>query len=397
MSWKISLLGFAASVATLAHAGFDFDSDGIDDIAEYGASDSGQTCAGRSVFNRTVTIRSGATHAILTRLGPVADHCFPNLYPVISLGSGTLHFGAAKGLLVLAPQYGSTAWWVYKTATGAATFALYTPQTSAFSTYQAAGAPRVNSQPFNGLVINRNGATEYVAFTSGRALRYSFSPLNAAQLLADVPFKARPDIGGRTYGLLTHDPQRPGQIFLLAGGAMWSLHRDALIGTRTQDPWAALERHVTRYDANTNAIQQRFLSYAYDNDRADQYQNRLLFPSSATLPTNSPYGSQMIFNLFKDGIWSIHITTPGGVESRSITPNMVVWDVVRRDATTVDIVTSPTNGYFPKFETVVYRWTAAKPKFTEIKRIPGQIPTLRPGPNRTFEASHEGVLWSTAP
>lgn len=420
---------------------FDYNGDGSADFATIQSVASGLYCGnGANRTNRTFTIFSGAAPATqLYVTSPIPDPCISlngaPTSPYLGLYIGSLQYGASSGAFALIPQYYANGWFLWNGGSSATYF--YTPETASFAAYNndlpmlqpSAGglSYQALNQPLNGLMVSYGGGTRYVATASGRFMNFAVNSYSAAQLLGDRPFLARTDIVGRTYGLLQHDTDgNAAKVMLIAGVSSVNLFNDVVAGYASNtvignDPWGALERHISSYDLSTNTVQQNFYSYAPDpvggSANGYAYRHRITFPPFARVPSQNAAGSRMVFNVYNGSTWNVHFTTPGGVVSSTILSNYYVWDMIRRDANTVDLIMSPVDTgrmvwvpnhllstgypagwrqekYFPQMKTEIFRWTRAAESMALIQTINGGIPYMGPAfPNAGTERSSEGFLY----
>ncbi len=414
--WSKSL-----GVGTLK-SGFDLDGDGVTDVALFKSAPH-SSCNLDVLYQRSVEIYSGASGALLNA-SSLVDRCIlvngTTYQGSITLSENTLHYGDTAGLVPLAPRYYGQGWFLSWSGTQVQAPFFYTADTASFDAYASrAVAHTEESQPFHGMVIG----SRYVGLTSGRFLQYAIGPYGAGQLLSDAPFLGAPRLAGRSYGLLQHDVNgNPSRVSIVAGTSTQSLYQDFLRGSASNvvtagfDAWGGIERHVAVHDLDTKAVHQTFHSYAHDNANGDAYRNRVVFPAQAYLPTTDAAGSRLVYDLFDGHTWNTVITNPGGVESAIVLPNLIVWDVISRGKDEVDVVASPVDtarsvmvpdhvndaglpqswraaSYFPKQETVIYKWKRSVGQLTPVKTIPNKIPFLgvvfsSPRHVATSEAAH---------
>jgi hypothetical protein len=414
---------------------FDFDGDGSPDLGTIESAATSISCDdGNKIMSRAYSVLSGRNLSQLKyKSGQINDLCVPinnaETAQSTSLHLGAFQYGTQAGAIALAPQYLETGWFLLS---GAGSF-FYPPTTPGYGNYINA-KPMLQpssgglsyqrySAPLTGFVVQVNGASRYVATSSGRFMSYTMGANSTQQLLGDSTFLARPDIVGRNYGLLQHDISgNPNKIFLITGTPAKDLFDDVKKGYASSvvtgsDLWAGIERHVSVLDMSQMAVTQKFYSYAHDGGEANTYRNRITYPSLARLPSKSSAGSRMAYNVFDGSTWSIHISIPGGVASQSILANYYVWDLVQVDNDTVDIITSPIDlsrkvwipnfttakglvgswrqeNYFPEIKTKIFRWTRQSEMMSLKSTITGGIPYVEiPFPNRGTEASGTGYLF----
>ncbi len=431
--WRSTIIADAGVVPMNDHNG-----DGYPDVLAIGAVPSGLVCDdnGRRMA-RTLRIYSGADGALLHTHLPFVDECIPiNSGATVAytgLFVGAVQGGEPVGAFAMAPQYHATG--VLHTPTLDASF--YTAETASYAAYTAA-RPMLQpaaqgrsyaalQQPLNGLIVNVAGTTRYIATTSGRFLQYALAPYSAMQLTRDTPFLARPDLVGRGYGLLSHDTLgNDARLTLVAGTSAADLYQDVRAGHLSNvvtghDLYAAIERHVSVYDATTGQVQQIFYSYAHDNNDGNTYRNRLSFPAFGTLPRSDSSGSSTLFNLFDGNTWNVYATNAAGTGVTLIVANAHVWDARQVDNDTVDVLLSPIDTarnvlipdfltaasetapsvvgswrnakYFPQAITRVMRWRRAGDTFEQLAELPG-IPYLDVAfPNGRSQATSTGFMF----
>lgn len=409
---------------------FDYDGDGLIDSIKILTQTATKICGnGNRAESHTIQVFSGdPARKLLFQSGAIEDTCVsPNggtTVPYRAMGVGQVHIGPNAFELAVSPQYYSNGWFVNKS-----TNFFYTALTTSYDAYLAAqvlptGLKHANwTQPYNGLLISIDGATKYVAATSGRFHRFSFAPYSQSQLEVDVPFVARADIAGRNYGALTHDVEgNTSKVFLVAGEPAYELYANFMssYGKATVEPldlWGSIERHVSVFDMAKPSVAQKFYSYAHDDNDGHTFRNRVSFPSISVLPAKGSGGSKLIYNVFDGHTWSIHLGAGGGAESQAVLANHFVWDVIRRSKDEFDIITSPVDltnkvfvpdyvsssgtpgswrkeNYFPALETRIYTWTRASEMFAIKKRIEGLIPKMSSGVRPTpYTANHTGRHW----
>jgi hypothetical protein len=399
---------------TIARGLGDIDDDGYPEVMMLTTSSTSTTCGnGQTATGRTLFVIAGANTQLLYQSSAIPDACV-SVNGAPSAPYQAMHFGAVTAgggtVLAISPQYYPTAWLVAPTI---ATH-LYTAETSAYALYGAArpmlqpfaqGASYArDQQPFNGIVVAGGAGHRYVAATSGRFAQFAVANYGAQQLLVDSPFLARTDLVGRTYGLLQQDViGNPDNLFLISGTWSADLLDDVLKGNASNvvtgsDLHASLERHITRLHVAAGDVSQRFVSYSGDDNNGNTYVGRITYPSRALLPSQNPAGSRVVYNQFDGSTWSIHISSPGAVESATIVANHYVWDTYQVDADTVELLISPVdtartvqvpaylsaNGtvgswrpatYFPKQETRVWRWTRSSEFASEVAILSG-VPDL---------------------
>jgi hypothetical protein len=216
------------------------------------------------------------------------------------------------------------------------------------------------------------GEQRFVFFTSGRVVQYRVGPLDSDQLVVDTPFLTggRTDIAGRNYGLVALAPDMADHLVLIGGTDMLTVFADRVAGEAISDPWGQVERHIARVDLTTGSVDDRFFSYAYDDDGGQQYEGRVVYPAGPWAGSG-----QLAFNVFGDGHWVMHVTAAGGTATTWTLGDVVLWDIQDLDGDGVDEwLTSPATGYLPNWHTDV--WHREGDTLTLQSSHPGVIPYL---------------------
>ena len=155
------------------------------------------------------------------------------IYPTSQWTTADVLFGKDMPALALSPYYATTSWF-YLWADGFTSESFYYPSFSLYDSTYTADRPNAwgtgtshlpNSHVANGLLVDVDGDSRLVFFTSGRVVQYDAGPLGPDQLIADTPFLSggRTDMAGRNYGLVGRDPQDPDKIVLISGTTAYSL------------------------------------------------------------------------------------------------------------------------------------------------------------------------------
>lgn len=376
------------SSATDFSAGFDLNADDIVDVGLIVSVSTGRSCGTSVVYSRRIEVRSGKDGSNIASMGPLEDICWTNLnYASIRISNNSMQFGDAKGVLTVIPQYWSQGWFYRWNNHKVTTVPFISPLTASFdATYPTCTFPPglshcyvQDSQPQHGIVVGN----KYVAFSSKRVSQYDTTQYSASQLKADYTFLARSDIAGRAYGVLSPDPKNQSWLALVGGTSVHSLYADMRAGAKVSDPWAGIERNFILYNTASNALQQRFYSYAHDNGNAAQYQGRIVHPAHVWLPSTGSL-SHVAYNVYNesgDKHWYLHISKPGSTADAKKIPNVFLWDARDIDGDgKIELVTSPiesaTGGeyYFPSWKTVISEWDPATLAFVEQQTVNGVIP-----------------------
>jgi hypothetical protein len=382
--------------------GFDFDGDGQVDVGLVRSEATGQVCGQQPRLRTRLDLVNGKTGAVIPFASPLDDLCWDFgggvVYPTQQWTSLAPLFGAGK-TLAAAPYYATQGNFLSWNGGGFADLGAYIyPSTASFDASYPAAQPNAyaNGQSFitsshvgNGLIVTLQGQERLVFFTSGRVVQYAVGPLGPAQLLVDSPFLTggRTDIAGRDYGLVTVDPGAPGQIALIAGTSATTMQIDMKAGTMTADPWGQIERHVTRYDLGSGAVEDRFFSYAHDGGDADKYEGRVLYPAGVLVRVAGP-ASRLAFNVYAGGRWSLHVTVPGGTADALTLKDLFLWDIRDLDGDGQDEwVVSPAHDpqdpdvpgfYFLKWRTLFGHWNEASLSLALGAPHEGLLPELVP-------------------
>jgi hypothetical protein len=402
--WRRSLGGEAL------FGGFDLDGDGTPDFAIVRTAPAAGLCQGKPIRRSWIDVYSGASGDRLLSLPPMADKCFG--YPVRQWTQSGIEFGTVPRRLAVAPQYADDGSFLADDGGHLSSLSYILPSTARFDAAYP-GASHVNAwgeghgwvantHAENGLLLRYRGQDRFVMFATARVLQYAVGPRGPAQLIADHPFLARRDLGGRNYGLVTIDPADPGRVALIAGSSTFYYWKDALRGEPGSNPWGGIERHVTIYDVGANATDQRFFSSAHDPDGADRsfYAGRIVYPAHAWLPAVSGR-SHLVYNEFDDGHWQLHVSQAGSAADLLRLPDLFAWDVRDLDgdgmpeviaSPTADGPHSPVGAYLPAWKTVVLAWDPAVASLRQRSAIEG-IPYLVSGFREATSQAIDGWLY----
>ncbi|MGW3955486.1 hypothetical protein ACWEKM_32205 [Streptomyces sp. NPDC004752] len=399
--WSVATNGYGP------YGGFDYDSDGWPDVYVVIQTPSGKNCGSQPWLNTTLHFFSGRTGASQTPLSPLADKCWDfgsTTYPTHQWTENSVLWGGSSNQIAASPYYADTSWFLGFNGTSFTTDgALYYPSTSAYdntypnalaNTYPTGTKYITNSHVANGLITNVGGQNRLVAWTSGRVMQYAVGPLSSTQLVADRPYLTggRTDIAGRNYGVVAVDPGNPDKVALIAGTSNYSLYKDRLSGTQSADPWGGIERHVSIYNLGSNTVDDRFYSFAHDNNDGNKYVDRVSYPANPIVRTGGT--SRIAYNVFAgDGHWYLHISDPGATTDRYSIKDMFLWDIADVDGDgTDDWLASPTTGYFPNWQTNMYHWNEGAASLTNFRTDAGHIPYFKETFGRRTATSSDGYL-----
>lgn len=252
------------------------------------------------------------------------------------------------------------------------------------------------------MIVKVGDEERIVFFTSTRVVQYRTGPLNRQQLVFDTPFLTnnRRDLVGRNYGLIMPDPANSRYLVLVAGTASDTMFLDKKSGKMDSDYWGGIERHVTIYDLHTGRVQDRFFSYAHDNNDGFKYEGRVLFPNNI-YPATRANRSRLAFNVYTNGHWNLVVTDPGSTETAKSFRDLFLWDIADVDQDGVqEWITSPVGDpsdadvpgyYFVKWRTELNTWDESTMTLKLKKRFDDAIPLLTPHfrePQRTSSHSY---------
>lgn len=382
-------------------SGFDFDDDGVPDLAIARREITG-VCGADPSGASWLDFYKGADGSLAYSTPQEADICwtFGSItYPTIQWTAGAVNFGAGPDLFVSATYAATSTFLHWDGATMQSSVAVF-PSTPQFgATYPSAqpnaygqGVQHVeNAHIANGLMLEVEGEERVAFFTSARVSQYANAPQGATQLRADAPYLTggRTDIAGRNYGLVVSDPASPERIWLLSGTSAYGLQVDALAGAMSWDPWGQIERHLTLYDASTNVVTDRFYSYAHDANDGHQYQHRLAYPAQPLVPDPNGGPSRLAYNTYSDGHWILHLTDDAGVADAATWRGVYLWDIRDLDGDgSPELVTTATEDpedpdvpgyYFPKWRTSLQHLDIASATLTEHATFEGRLPAFAAG------------------
>lgn len=399
--------------------GFDFDADGWPDLGFVRAEPALGTCGTTPLETTRLDVARGKDGELfaLTPASPAKCWTFPSAtYPTNQWTTAGISFGASS-TLVLTQYYATDG--SFQTLSNGAFGELGTfffPSTASYDTAYTNDLPNAwggptsyldNSHVANGLVIEPGGALgeRFVMFTSGRLVEYAVTPLGTGQLLVDKPFLSgnRPDLAGRNYGIVARDPAHPSTLSLLAGTGVETVYDDMSSATMTSDPWGGIERHLTVYDLETRALEDRFFSYAHDNGDGNQYEGRLVAASGPFVRLGPSIPSRLAFNVYSGGHWILHVTAPGATSDAVTFKDLFLWDITDLDQDGDDEwLLSPSRDpeepdvpgyYFVKWRTRIAHWDEASLTLSTQVEHDGVIPLLAPVFRRADRTSSRGSLW----
>jgi hypothetical protein len=376
--------------------GFDFDADGFVDVGLTRSEPSGTVCGSTMMLNTWLDVIAGQSGELFEATTPLESLCWTfgtTVYPTTQWSSLGLLFGEGPELVAF-PYYAADGAQLGFGPGGFVEDATFVyPSTAQYDATYTADQPNPYGQPqsyvanshvANGLIVD----DRVVFFTSARVVVYSLSALSPDQLLDDTPFLSggRTDIAGRNYGLVLHDG---GRIVLLSGTSTDTMFADMQSGQMTADPWGQIERHVTLYDLEQGTVEDRFFSYAHDNNDGNQYEGRVVYPD------NPLVGSRLAFNVYEGGHWQLHVTQPGTTADAVVFADRFLWDIRDLDLDGTDEwVVSPSRDpedpdvpgyYFVKWRTLLAHWNDTTLELATERTIEGAIPYLSP----TFRQPHK--------
>lgn len=397
--------------------GFDFDQDGWVDAAINRSETTGRKCGSQDIAYTWIEFVRGRDGALFRPIGKEISRCweFPSAtYPTHQWSGLGILFGVSP-YLVAAPYYATSGSFLKFRGGEFVTEAnFHYPSTPAYDVSYLNDKPNIygqghsyasNSHRANGLVLSVGGEERAVFFTSARVVQYKTAPLNPSQLVFDTPFVSggRTDLAGRNYGLVMRDTNAPHLLVLIAGTSAKTVFNDMKQGKRTDDPWGGIERHVVVYRLNDGKIDDRFFSYAHDDDDGHQYENRIVYPNSVLPAPEQTNGSRLVFNVFREGHWYILITRPASITDEMTLKDRFLWDIRDLDGDGIEEwVISPARdpedqdeagSYFLEWRTTLYHWQESTKALEKRLDIPGAIPFLQETFRRPNHTSSEGYLY----
>ena len=208
---------------------------------------------------------------------------------------------------------------------------------------------------------------------------------------------------GRNYGLVLPDPGAPSRLVLLAGTDTSTMFDDMSTATMAADPWGQIERHVTWVDLSTGAVDDRFFSYAHDDNDGKKYEGRVLYPANPIVRTASG-PSRIAYNVYEGGHWMLHVSKPGSTADALVLKDVFLWDIsdVDRDGQE-EWITTPARDpsepdvpgyYYVKWRTLFSHWDAASLALTQSAEHPGSIPYLLGRFREPGRTTSRGAIYS---
>ena len=395
--------------------GFDFDADGFPDVGIARSEDTGAPCGKSTILSTWIDFAQGADGTMHSPVAPLDSICWTfatTTYPTHQWSSLGVMFGAGSPVLALTPYYATTGWFfVFEDGTFRTLAAFHYPSSSAYDDAYVADRPNAHgtgtsysmyAHVANGLSVERGGETRLAFFTSARFVEYRVGPLDAAQLVLDLPYltAGRTDIVGRNYGLVQVDPGDPDRVVLVAGTSVQTVHADLVAGAMVTDPWAGIERHVSIVDLASGSVDDRFFSYAHDAGDGHQYEGRVAYPANAIVRAAGG-SSRLAFNVYEGGHWMLHVTEPGRTADAAVMRDLLLWDIADLDRDGVDEwVLSPVRDpedpdvsgyYFPKRRLRIARWDESARELVTLAEHDGLVPHLVSAfrePTRTTSAGY---------
>jgi hypothetical protein len=391
--------------------GFDYNQDGWIDLAVARSQEIDERCGDVAMNVSWVELIDGKTGEPAGFKTPQAkslcwdfrtptDRDPKKVYPTTQWTNLSVLFGAGTRTLALLPYYaedGQFLTWQGPPGTFEQTKFLY-PSTPRFDALYK-GAVRPN--PFsgqtgfvkdahvaNGMMVTTPAGPRLVFFTSGRVVQYAVAPFGPGQLVADRPLLSggRKELAGRNYGLVTREGGGP-LVVLIGGTNAYSLFADMRTGKMETDPWGQLERHIAIYNLQSNQIDDRFFSYALDNNGAAKYEGRVAYPNGCLLAAGPGLPSRLGYNVYQKGHWYFHVSRPGSTADAQVFRDLFVWDIRDLDHDgRQEIIASPSRYdsdpdvpgyYFVKRETWILTWDDAAERLATQKTYPGVIPYLK--------------------
>lgn len=380
--------------------GFDFDSDGWPDLGLVRSQGTGELCGTTEMLQTSLDFIQGRTGVLHAPTAPLKDLCWTFgsvTYPTHQWTDLGALFGADTGTLALAPYYATTGWFFDFTGTFVSTSSFLYPSTPQYDATYVNDKPNAfgqgqsytsNPHVANGMLLTISGQQRLVFFTSARVVQYAVAPLSANQLVMDTPFVARQDLVGRNYGLVLPDPSYPQHLILVSGTSADTLASDMRTSSMAADPWGQIERHVVLYNLATGTVEDRFFSYAHDNNDGDKYEGRIVYPDNPIVRGAPGAPSRIAFNEYAGGHWRLHITQPGSTADETVITDWFLWDIQDVDQDGLEEwVLSPARDpsdpdvpgyYFVKWRTVLSSYVAGMTTISVATQYTGRIPYLAP-------------------
>ncbi|MBW2453890.1 MAG: hypothetical protein JRI68_05250 [Deltaproteobacteria bacterium] len=390
--------------------GFDFDEDGWPDLGVVQSQPLSQLCGTTPMVETWISFLQGQDGTISSGISPMPDLCWTFgsvTYPTSQWSVQGVLFGPDSDTLTVLPYYAASGWF-FRWDGGFSSEYFYYPSTSSYDDSYLADQPNAwgtgtsylaNSHIANGLMLRVGGQHRLAFFTSGRVVQYAVVPFGSAQLLHDAPFVTggRTDLAGRNYGLVARDPSYADHLVLIAGTDGQALYLDRVAGQPGSDDWGQIERHVTVYDLTTHTVDDRFFSYAHDDNDGHQYEGRVAYPDRPFVHVADGQPSRLAFNVFSAGQWTLHVTEPGTTVDALLLADHYLWDIRDLDGDgTAEWVISPTpNGYLPSWQTDLHQWNEPATSLTLVASHPGVLPARAAGFRQPERTTSRGALYPT--
>tara|TARA_Y100000310_G_scaffold287099_1_gene311780 strand:- start:2637 stop:4202 length:1566 start_codon:yes stop_codon:yes gene_type:complete len=333
--------------------------------------------------------RTGHEHRVVS---PLKDYCFPNTndstsYIVRRYYDNSIIFGKNSRTIVISPDYNPQQWFFTFNGTTFQSESLVFHSSPQFEEYykhtnQYWGLSyKANLNGINGLLVE-NG-TRYVLFSYGRLLHYEVGPYRKEQLLWDAhDFRNHIEedrYAYRTKGKVQVDSAYPQNVALIGGTNSLTFFWDNINGVRKSDPYGGLHRRFLIHNTLDLSYEDRFFSQTDATHQEGQYNGRIIYPSNVFLTIQKGSPSRVMYNVYENNKWYLHISKPNVTEDESILDNQFVWDIRDIDGDEVEeIIVSPTNPqkpYFVQNLTNIYHWDENRLQLDSIKTVQG-IPNL---------------------
>jgi hypothetical protein len=400
--------------------GFDFDADGWPDLGLVRSTSSGQSCGGQDMQDTSIDVARGKDAELFPLVGPTPSLCWTfgtTTYPTPQWTGLDVLFGDGDPTLFTAPYYATTgSYWGFSSGAFSETGLLQYPSTAAYdSTYSndkvnAYGGPEshtTNPHVANGMILGQAGASRLVFFTSSRVVQYAVGPIGPTQLLFDSPFLPgnRTDLVGRNYGLVIPDPGDANRVVLIAGTDTSTMFDDMVSASMSSDPWGQIERHVTWYSLATGTVDDRFFSYAHDDNDGKKYEGRVVYPANPIVRMAAG-ASRIAFNVYEGGHWMLHVTAPGSSADAVVLKDVFLWDIADLDGDgSEEWVSTPSRDpsepdvpgyYFVKWRTLLSHWDESSQGLVQADEVAGAIPLLVGRFREPRRTTSRGALYSVA-